>query len=248
MSRVLKKIGSVLRRSVMKKSDLYSCREVFMSDFKKKFGLNLKKLRKSKNITQEKLAELIDLHYRQVSKIETGENFPSSKTIEKICYTLKISPVRLFDFDFVYDGEIILTGTDDIPYYRAIKQGNIVVLEDYRGTKVEEEEISALNADNRFLAIAKNLNKALTVEYFENDKKFKVLTYYPDGTIFSSVNRLAIEQEIEDLMELFKRTKPNSDYVKFVKLAIQSIDDYSALERLESMINGIKLAKGKNVS
>lgn len=216
-----------------------------MSDFKKKFGINLKVIRKSRNITQEKLAELIDLHYRQMSKIETGENFPSSKTIEKICYALKVSPSKLFDFDFVYDGEIVLTGTDDIPYYRAIKQGSVVVLEDYRGEKIEKEEISVLDSDNRFLNIAKNLNKSITVEYFENAKKSKVVTYNPDGTISSQIEGDTLELEIENLMTLFKKTKPNSDYINFIKLAVQSLEDDSALERLSSIITGIKMAKRK---
>ena len=215
-----------------------------MSDFKKKFGTNLKFLRKSRNITQEKLAELIDLHYRQMSKIETGENFPSSKTIEKICYALKIPPSKLFDFDFVYDGEIILSGTDDIPYYRAIKQGNIVVLEDYRGKKVEEE-ISVINSDERFLNMAKNLNKSINVEYFENGEKTGIRTYNPDGTISSPVKLYSLEQEVDGLIELIKKTRLDSDYVNFIKLAIKSLDDDMSLERLESMINGIKMAKRK---
>jgi len=70
-----------------------------MSNFKKAFGNNLKLLRKSKDITQEKLAEIADIHPQQVSKIETGGYFPSCKTIEKICYKLNVAPKDLFDFD-----------------------------------------------------------------------------------------------------------------------------------------------------
>lgn len=218
-----------------------------MSDFKKKFGANLKALRKSKNITQEKLAELIDVHYRQMSKIETGDNFPSSKTLEKLCYALKVSPSTLFDFDFVYDGEIVLTGTDDLPYYRAIKQGNVVVLEDYRGKKVGQEEISAIDSDKRFLNIARNLNRSITVEYFENGEKSKTLTYNPDGTIKSLNKEQPLGQEVEILMELFKKIGKNQDHTNFIKLAIESIEDDSALERLEFMINGIKMARKSKV-
>ena len=117
---------SVRWRSLNLLDVLYSYGKDYMSDFKEKFGINLKALRKSRNITQEKLAELIDMHHRQVSKIETGDNFPSSKTLEKLCYALKISPMTLFNFDFIYNGEIVLTGTDDIPFYRAIKQGELL--------------------------------------------------------------------------------------------------------------------------
>lgn len=218
-----------------------------MTDFKKKFGANLKALRKSRNITQEKLAELIDIHYRQMSKIETGDNFPSSKTIEKLCYALKVSPAKLFDFDFIYDGELTLTGTDDIPYYRAIKKGNIITLEDYRGKRVEQEEISALNPDKRFLNIARNLNREITVEYFEGGKKSKTLVYNPDGTItlVDSQNKSSAK-EAENLMDLFKKVTNNENYIDYIKLAIQSIENDSALERLEFMINGIKMARKTN--
>ena len=81
-----------------------------MPTFKQAFGFNLKLLRKNKNITQEKLSELIELHPRQLSKIETGSHFPSCKTIEKLCQALDISPKVLFDF--YYDTELYMTGTD----------------------------------------------------------------------------------------------------------------------------------------
>ncbi len=215
-----------------------------MSDFKNKFGANLKILRKSFGITQEKLAELIDLHHRQLSKIETGDNFPSCKTLEKLCYVLKVSPTKLFDFDFVYEGEIVLTGTYDIPFYRAIKQDNVITLEDYKGKKVINEDISILDSDKRILGMASNLKKSITVEYFENGEKTKVLVYNPDGSIKSSKpDTQKSVQEAEKLMELFKSISKNEDYVEFIKLAIKSIEDDSALERLEFMVNGIKMAR-----
>ena len=51
-------------------------------------------------MTQEKLAEYVDIHPRQMSKIETGEHFPSCKTLEKICVALDVTPSFLFDFIF----------------------------------------------------------------------------------------------------------------------------------------------------
>ena len=80
-------------------------------NFKEAFGKNLKQIRKSKNITQEALAEMIGIHPRQVSKIETGEHFPNSTTLENICISLSISPRELFNFNLQ---EIIAeTGTGD---------------------------------------------------------------------------------------------------------------------------------------
>ncbi len=70
-----------------------------MISFKEAFGKNLKDVRKSKGITQESLAEMVGIHPRQVSKIETGEHFPNSTTLENICIALSISPKELFNFE-----------------------------------------------------------------------------------------------------------------------------------------------------
>lgn len=69
-----------------------------MSKLKKFFGINLKLLRKSHNLTQEELSELVDVHPQQISKIENGGYFPSSKTLELLCKALNVPPFKLFDF------------------------------------------------------------------------------------------------------------------------------------------------------
>ena len=51
-----------------------------MTNFKNGLGTNIKNFRKVRNITQEDLAGVIGIHSRQLSKIETGEHFPSCKT------------------------------------------------------------------------------------------------------------------------------------------------------------------------
>ncbi len=70
-----------------------------MSDFKQKFGTRLKELRKANNLSQEHLAELINITPRNLSKIETGQAFPSSTKLEKILSALNIDAKKLFDFE-----------------------------------------------------------------------------------------------------------------------------------------------------
>lgn len=72
----------------------------YLVDLKKAFGKRLKNIRLSKNLTQENLAELININQRQISKIETGEHFPSANTLEKLCNVLDVLPCKLFDFEF----------------------------------------------------------------------------------------------------------------------------------------------------
>lgn len=69
-----------------------------MSDLKIKLGNRIKNLRKSKGITQEKLAEVINMDITSLSKIETGRNYPLAETVEKIAEALDIDIDKLFSF------------------------------------------------------------------------------------------------------------------------------------------------------
>ena len=70
-----------------------------MHIFKKKFGRRLKELRKAKNISQETFAELIEITPRNLSRIETGQIFPSAVTLEKIILKLDCNACELFNFE-----------------------------------------------------------------------------------------------------------------------------------------------------
>lgn len=60
-------------------------------------GKNIKKYRKLRSLTQEKMAELIGIEVRTLSLIETGNNFVTSKTLEKLAKTLQVSPASLLE-------------------------------------------------------------------------------------------------------------------------------------------------------
>ncbi len=67
-------------------------------DICKKFGRNVHKYRTEKGISQEKLAELSELHRTYISAVERGARSISLKNIEKISLALQISPHMLFQF------------------------------------------------------------------------------------------------------------------------------------------------------
>lgn len=63
-----------------------------------KLGKNLKRIRKEKGITQEKLEELSGLDRGYISGVERGVRNPSIKNIEKLAKALKISVSDLTNF------------------------------------------------------------------------------------------------------------------------------------------------------
>ncbi len=65
---------------------------------KELLGLKIKELRKRKNYTQEHLAELSDLDFGYISKLEVGRNFPTIGTLEKIANILEVELYELFQF------------------------------------------------------------------------------------------------------------------------------------------------------
>lgn len=63
---------------------------------KKIFGSNLKKLRLSKSLTQEQLAESLDLQVQTISFIENGRAFVSSEVCAKICNFFDVTLAVMF--------------------------------------------------------------------------------------------------------------------------------------------------------
>ena len=68
------------------------------TEFKKLLGKRIKDLRTKRGMTQEKLAELIDVGERNLSKLECGEIFVKASTVTKILEAFEIKPNELFDF------------------------------------------------------------------------------------------------------------------------------------------------------
>ena len=68
-----------------------------MATIYQKLGDNIQKIRKSKGLTQEKLAELAKIDPKSIIEIENGKRNPSLKTIHKIALALKVKPQELLD-------------------------------------------------------------------------------------------------------------------------------------------------------
>lgn len=67
-------------------------------DNKKLLGQKIKFFRKSRNLTQEQLAELVGMEPNSISIIESGRNFPTLNSLEKIANALDIELNVLFRY------------------------------------------------------------------------------------------------------------------------------------------------------
>ena len=68
------------------------------SDLKIKFGSRIKYYRKLRGLTQEQLAEMIDLQLNSLSYVENGKNALSFDKFEKLVSILDIEPYQMFIF------------------------------------------------------------------------------------------------------------------------------------------------------
>lgn len=70
-----------------------------MSELKRDFGKRLRYLRRSRDITQEQLAELVGRSVNFISLVENGDTAPSFKTLERLAKALNVDVADLFRFD-----------------------------------------------------------------------------------------------------------------------------------------------------
>jgi len=79
-----------------------------MNDIKKQLGQRIKEIRKSKNLTQEKLAENIGIESNNLSRLESGKNYPSAETVSKLAKALGVAVYELFIFSSIKSHEEML--------------------------------------------------------------------------------------------------------------------------------------------
>ncbi|MBP3925179.1 helix-turn-helix transcriptional regulator [bacterium] len=77
-------------------------------DIKKQLGGKIKRLRQKRGLTQEQLAEKMEIAPRTLSGIESGKNFVTAETLEKVFDVLKVTSTELFAFDHIKPQEDLI--------------------------------------------------------------------------------------------------------------------------------------------
>ena len=77
-------------------------------DIKKLLGKRLQEIRKKRKLTQEQVAEFVDIETVSLSNIENGRYFPTAENLDKILAILKVRPGEVFNFEsFLPQEELI---------------------------------------------------------------------------------------------------------------------------------------------
>ncbi|WP_338360160.1 helix-turn-helix transcriptional regulator [Yeosuana marina] len=70
--------------------------------FLEAFGKNLKKLRIEKNLSCRKMAQLCEVDYSDISKIERAKINIQLTTVYELSKALEVEPSKLFNFDLTW--------------------------------------------------------------------------------------------------------------------------------------------------
>lgn len=80
----------------------------------KAFGIRIKELREKKKLTQEQLAELLDMDSRSLSRIETGISFTTIDKLKKLAHAFDVEVKELFTFEHAQEKNELLTKINDL--------------------------------------------------------------------------------------------------------------------------------------
>ena len=74
---------------------------------KKNIGEKIKLFRKKKGLSQDELAEIVNIEMKSLSRIESGHNYPQCENLVAICNALKIKPWQLYFSDEIKETELM---------------------------------------------------------------------------------------------------------------------------------------------
>lgn len=96
-------------------------------NFNMNFSANLKKIRKSLDLTQEDLAQIIQISQRTISHYENGESQPELIVVCRLADAFSISVEQLLGYDVNIDeGRYTKLKELTLDFYHKKKQSNLI--------------------------------------------------------------------------------------------------------------------------
>ena len=85
-----------------------------MKSTKELLGERIRELRKNRGLTQEQLAEFVEVEQKHVSRLELGKSYPTIERLEKIAVALNVTLQDFFDFIHLADLETQAESIDEM--------------------------------------------------------------------------------------------------------------------------------------
>lgn len=86
----------------------------------------IKEIRKKQSFTQEKLAEILDVDAKTISRLEKGYYFTTYENLEKLANALDVQIKDFFDFEYMQNKDTlkdsIITKISNMPIEKLIKR------------------------------------------------------------------------------------------------------------------------------
>jgi len=93
-----------------------------MTDIKEIFAENLKKIRRKKGLTQEKLAEKANMSLQYLALLEMSRKFPSGEMLERLAKSLDIETFELLAVASSTNNELELLRNDIIDQVKTLNE------------------------------------------------------------------------------------------------------------------------------
>lgn len=224
-----------------------------MKNFKEAFGSKIHNIRKSKKLTIETFAEMVDLSSRQITRIESGDNFPSAETICKICMALKTEPKILFDFDWYDNLMYFSTGAPERPQLKVIVNSKKAIIAGSLSIRGQDLNLKETVPNTEILSFlinfAQEKNIPFVVEFFEKRERTKIMRILPDGQLqkIIDVEDLKIDQatgknkDYEYILEKIKMFESDENKLEYLKASIDALNNKAALAKVKSILKGVEL-------
>lgn len=225
-----------------------------MQNIKEAFGANLRKIRKSRKLTLDALAEMSDITPRLLSKLEAGDTFLSADTLCKISVALDVNLQVLFDFEW-YDKLIYYDNGKHIKHHfkvneitkeKIAKIRSLSTLQDYKINEI----IHSNQVTLYFIKFAQTSNKTIYVDYFVDGKREYVFKVTPDGIFQHLVDFEIIKTlntEIKDknyyiALEKIRELSIDKKKLEYLITAANALNDKKTREKLRIMLDAMDIS------
>ncbi len=100
---------------------------------KKTIGEKIKFFRKKKGLSQDKLAEIVNIEMKSLSRIESGHNYPQCENLVAIARALSVAPWQFYFSDEIKDLNVM---RDELIYQ--LTHNNYIIPVLYQYLKLQE--------------------------------------------------------------------------------------------------------------